>query len=87
MNTDLTNVIPQSASIAIVSDDGTVFEAQGQVRARYATEQDTDGFFAGGPVPEYYVTLREPRRLCIYLEITDFEGSITVPPRMVHGRA
>lgn len=83
MNTDLDNVPAVSASVAIVSDDGTVFEAEGQLKVRWAVKPELDYFFAGLYDTRFPYIRR--RKLCVYIEIDEPAGSITVPADLLGG--
>ena len=76
---DGSGIRPVKVTIAIVTDEGTVFEAEGLAQIQYDLHQDYDSFFAGGPVPRQYITWRGPRLMDIAVRMRDFEGSITIP--------
>lgn len=72
---------PVKATMAIVTEDGTVFEVEGLMEVSYSTAQDA--FFDWPADLPYPAVLRPAPILHVHAVIRGFEGSITVPPEMV----
>ncbi len=69
---------PQRATMAIVTEDGTVFEVEGLMQVECRTERDP--WYCDPHMPRM---VTGPPQLVVTAVIKGFEGSITLPPEMV----
>ena len=78
---------PIKATMAIVTENGTVFEVGGMMEVEYRTEREDfyyhDALRAGLSTEQAARLTPPPPVLVVTARVHRFEGSLTVPPEVV----